>query len=56
MEDRLYLLQVKLFAPWQIPFHFAGVGSKPSSLKLGFSGQTPAKITETDPFFTKAEF
>ena len=37
-----YLLQVK-FSPWQIPFHLAGGGPKPWSLKLSASGQTPVK-------------
>ena len=39
----IYLLQaVKLAETWQVPFHFAGGGPSPSSLKLSDSGVIPA--------------
>lgn len=43
LNDNAYLLQVK-FLFVQIPFHLAGGGPKPVSLKLGCSGQTPRNI------------
>lgn len=40
-RGRRYLLQVKLADELQAPFHFAGGGPNPSSLKLADSGQIP---------------
>jgi hypothetical protein len=47
IERRNYLLQVKLEPPAQVPFHFAGGGPYPESLKLSDSGQIPLSITPT---------
>jgi hypothetical protein len=42
-----YLLQVK-FAPVQAPFHLAGGGAYPKSLKLSCSGQMPGNETKNN--------
>lgn len=44
LRGRCYLLQVKLADELQAPFHFAGGGPNPSSLKLADSGQIPESI------------
>ena len=38
-----HLLEVNLWLVWQVPFHFAGGGPNPLSLKLSDSGQIPAE-------------
>ena len=46
ISEIAHLLQVKLFSVWHVPFHFAGGGPKPSSLKLSDSGQIPTELTK----------
>ena len=41
----IYLLQVKLVKPLQVPFHLRGGGPNPLSLKLSASGQIPESRT-----------
>lgn len=49
-RKRTYLLQVKL-APVHIPFHLAGGGLSPLSLKLADSGQIPIEERNLKPQF-----
>ncbi|GKD00363.1 hypothetical protein Tco_1170637 [Tanacetum coccineum] len=46
-KNYIYLLQGKSAPPLHSPFHFAGMGRNPSSLKLGDSGYIPLSISPT---------
>ncbi|KAF5779635.1 hypothetical protein HanXRQr2_Chr12g0561871 [Helianthus annuus] len=45
--EQTYLLQTKPSPPSHTPFHFAGIGPKPSSLKLSDSSHIPESMTPT---------
>ena len=47
IENKYYLLQVKLVEVSQVPFHLLGGGPNPLSLKLADSGQIPLSSTPT---------
>ncbi|MFS8029306.1 hypothetical protein Hanom_Chr16g01520801 [Helianthus anomalus] len=42
--EQTYLLQTKPSPPSHTPFHFAGIGLKPSFLKLSDSGHIPEQF------------
>ncbi|MFS8029299.1 hypothetical protein Hanom_Chr16g01520721 [Helianthus anomalus] len=45
--EQTYLSQTKPSPPSHTPFHFAGIGPKPSSLKLSDSSHIPESMTPT---------